>query len=220
MAHLQIFAIERTRYHADFLTPQDDAAESITATSLLVNPQFTGNGYGWTMSGTWGNQRFNGAVEVWHSSRFDFSQQLTGLPAGRYTVSCQMSGYGSSCQGMLYARSALQTVQATATADNTGSSFDAERDRMAANEAYGRISVELEVTDGTLTLGITDPTEGTNWLVWDNFTLTYSGSSSVGIALLEEGASEDHSCYDLQGRRVLSPSRGLYICGGRKFIVR
>ena len=220
VAHLQIFAIERTRYHADFLTPQDDAAESITATSLLVNPQFTGNGYGWTMSGTWGNQRFNGAVEVWHSSRFDFSQQLTGLPAGRYTVSCQMSGYGSSCQGMLYARSALQTVQATATADNTGSSFDAERDRMAANEAYGRISVELEVTDGTLTLGITDPTEGTNWLVWDNFTLTYSGSSSVGITLLEEGASEDNSCYDLQGRRVLSPSRGLYICGGRKFIVR
>ena len=63
IGRLQIFAISKARFHKDYLANASEDTP-MDATPLVVNPQFTGNGYGWNMTGTWGNQRYNGAVEV------------------------------------------------------------------------------------------------------------------------------------------------------------
>ena len=180
------------------------------------------------MNGTWGNQRFNGAVEVWHSSDFDFSQTINGLPSGRYSVACQMANGEGNNTGFLYASSGTETEKAVVTQSCKGSNFDAERDKMSANASYGRLSLMVEVTDGALTIGIKEPATGTTWLVWDNVTLTYHGNMLSGIEDLQEEALDfrrtsyrPNAIYDLQGRRLSGvPTKGIYLRNGKKHIAR
>ncbi len=197
----------------------------IEATTLIVNPDFaTVDGTGWLMTGTWGNQRFNGAVEVWHSADFDFSQTISNLPDGEYTVTCQMVYGEGSKTGYLYATSGSETAKATVKQTCAGSDFDTQRDKMAANAAYARLSVNVNVTGGTLTIGIKDTSNGTNWLVWDNFTLTYNGIAS-GIMTPTAGRHGDGAqgqCFDLTGRLVspVGQKPGIYIKNGKTIVVR
>lgn len=71
IAHWQLFAIKRSRFYADYMA-QAKEDEPLVATPFMINLDFVGNGFGWNMSGTGGNQRYNGVVEVWHSTYFDF----------------------------------------------------------------------------------------------------------------------------------------------------
>lgn len=227
IAHLQVFAISKARFHQDYLANASDE-QPIDATPLVVNPQFIGNGFGWTMTGTWGNQRYNGSVEVWHSTNFDFSQTIDGLPEGKYTITCQVVNGEGINTGYLYATSGTETQKAVVKQSCKGSNFDAERDKMANNATYGLLSVEINVTDGSLTIGIKEPSSGTTWLVWDNFTLTYHGGEQTGIEDIYDKTLGDTSTrfdqnfvYDLQGRRLSGvPSKGIYIRNGNKYIVR
>ena len=219
IAHMQIFAINKNRFHQEYVTfkelPQD-------ITPLLVNPSFANaNGYGWTMTGTWGNQRFNGAVEVWHSVNFDFSQTITGLPDGEYIVTCQLVNGEGGNTGYLYATSGSETSKATVKQSCAGSDFDTQRDKMAANANYARLSVTVNVTGGILTIGIKDPSSDTNWLVWDNFTLTCNSSSTVGISKVIKRQSANRQYFDLQGRLVNgTPKHGIYIIDGKKIFIK
>jgi len=199
----------------------------IDATGLIVNPDFsTVDGTGWTMTGTWGNQRFNGAVEVWHSVGFDFSQTINGLPDGEYTVTCQLVNGEGSNTGYLYASSGDESKKATVRQSCSGSDFDTQRDRMAANANYARLSVTVNVTGGTLTIGIKEPSSDTTWLVWDNFTLTCN-RIATGIGETEKvkwiKAKGAGAVYDLCGRRISVSSllpRGIYIENGKKVIIK
>jgi hypothetical protein len=90
---------------------------------------------------------------------------------------------------------------------------------MASDATYGQLSVNVTVGDeGQLTLGIKEPTSGTTWLVWDNFTLTYKGSAT-GIRNIQSHSPAAGLMYDLQGRRILSaPQKGIYIMDGKKYV--
>ena len=90
---------------------------------------------------------------------------------------------------------------------------------MAANASYGLLSVDIEVTGGMLTVGIQEPSSNT-WLVWDNFTLTYKGTSATGISETTESRQPAKgTLYDLQGRRIYSvPQKGIYIMNGKKYV--
>ena len=199
-----------------------DGSYPIDATSLIINPDFaTIDDTGWNMTGTWGNQRFNGAVEVWHSVGFESSQTISGLPDGEYTVSCQLVNGEGSNTGYIYATSGGKTSKATVKQSCAGSDFNAQREKMAANAAYGRISVTVNVVGGTLTIGIKDTSSGTNWLVWDNFTLTFNKGQYTGIDNVATSQTATRQCIDLQGRRVHgTPSSGIYIIDGKKVIVK
>ena len=223
---LQIFAIEKNRFLADYIDEQSAISGDLTpvdVTPFLMNPAFTGNGYGWTMTGTWGNQRYNGAVEVWHSTNFDFTQTISGLPDGEYTISCQLVNGEGANTGYLYATSAGVTEKALVRASCKNSNFDAERDKMAANPSYALLTVDIEVRDGSLSLGIAEPSSGNTWLVWDNFTLSYKALPS---GIVENHTRERTDCsdklYDLQGRMInsLLPRKGIYIRNGKKFQVK
>ena len=225
IAHLQIFAIDRNRFHTDYLTSAVGGAQSpvVDATPLLVNPQFVGNGFGWTMSGSWGNQRYNGAVEVWHSNNFAFTQTLSGLLNGHYTVTCQLVNGEGQNTGYLFASSGSDTQTAVVSQSCAGSSFDVQRDRMAASATYGRLAVDIDVADGSLTLGIREPSAGNTWLVWDNFTLTYNGSSLSAIRTVTDNSAltpARSAIYDLTGRHMATShlKKGIYIVNGKKVV--
>ena len=222
--HFQLFAIPRARFHTDYVNCQLATANyPLNLTPLLATPDFSGNGWpGWTVTGTWGNQRFNGAAEVWHSTDFDMSQTLEGLPNGRYTVKCQLVNGEGSNTGYLYATSGTETQKAVVKQSCASSNFDAERDKMAANASYARLSVEVNVIDGTLTLGIKEPAAGTTWLVWDNFTLAYAGPLPDGVCELRTTNRElGNTIYDLSGRPMPNKlHKGVYITNGRKFVVK
>jgi len=215
ISRLQIFAIDKKTFHSDFITK--DVEKDVTA--LLVNPQFIGNGFGWTITGSGGNNRYNGAVEVWHRSNVKYSQAVVGLPEGRYTVTCQMANGEGSITGYLFATSGGVTEQAVVSQSCAGSNFDAQRNMMASDASYGLLSVDIEVTGGMLTVGIQEPSSNT-WLVWDNFTLTYKGTSASGISETTEILHTVRSgIYDLQGRRIATaPQKGIYIMDGKKYV--
>ncbi len=97
---------------------------------------------------------------------------------------------------------------------------------------YARLSVTVSVIGGTLTIGIKDTSSGTNWLVWDNFTLTCDKGKMTGIQEIvnrqssawPEGTidtSINRKCYNLQGCQVDgTPQCGIYIIDGKKVFVK
>jgi hypothetical protein len=104
-----------------------------------------------------------------------------------------------------------------------GSDFDTQRNKMAASANYGLLSVETVVgEDGKLTFGIKEPTNGTTWLVWDNFCLTYEGQLTDGIEQMAKGQMVKGKCYDLSGRNIVNSKmlKGVYIVNGRKMVVK
>ena len=234
VGHFQLFAIPRARFHADYINArgQADASHPIDLTPLLATPAFEPNNWaGWGITGRWGNQRFNGAAEVWRPIDFRMWQTLTGLPAGTYEVSCQLANGEGSNTGYLFATAGGQTEKCIVKQSCAGSDFDTQRNLMAANANYARCTVEATVgDDGELTIGITDPTNDATWLVFDNFRLLYKGIDLTPVrAIPTQESSTASAIYDLSGRRV-APSvlqaqhggrpakKGVYITAGKKVV--
>jgi len=229
IGHFQIFAIPRARLHADLLSGATEATP-VDATVLIQNPAFDGLNWAlWSVEGTFGNQRFNGAAETWHSTGFRMQQVMEEMPAGRYTVSVQMVNGEGSNTGYLSAWTSESSEKKIVTQSCAGSNFDAERDKMARTASYALLSCDVEVgTDGMLHFGIFEPTDGTTWLVFDNFRLTYHGSVDTAIGSIEDGKmkmDDANAIYDLSGRRISaddprSLTKGLYIINGKKTLIR
>ena len=219
IGHFQLFAIEKERFHHDFLNEAKDA------TVLVQNPAFDGNSWAlWTVTGTFGNQRFNGAAETWHSTNFSMQQTLKGLPAGTYVVSCQLVNGEGVNTGYLFATSGSITEKAVVEQSCAGSDFDTQRNKMAADAKYGLRSVSVTLPEGgDLTFGIKEPTNGTTWLVFDNFRLAFEPADdedSIDDILGEENA-ESRIYYDLTGRRIKAkPVNGVYIRDGKKYFIK
>ena len=236
VGRFQLFAIPRSLFHTYYCCEPANSADAATIdlTPLLASPDFAGNAWpGWTVTGTFGNQRFNGAAETWHSTNFTMQQTLDGLLPGRYTVTCQMANGEGSNTGYLFATAGAQTVKAVVRQSCVGSDFDTQRNKMAASPAYGLLTVDIEVAeDGRLTLGIREPANGTTWLVFDNFHLTYisNGGITDGIQVVHGSEAErwqakplqhEPTVYDLSGRRMSSRKlpKGIYLVNGRKKVV-
>ena len=54
---------------------------------------------------------------------------------------------------------------------------------------------------------------------WKDFT-NIIGTNSASIEHLELGAQSPNVIYDLSGRRVLNPTKGVYIINGKKFVIK
>lgn len=81
--------------------------------------------------------------------------------------------------------------------------------------------------EGELTIGVTkDKQVDCDWAVFDNFRLTYFGkhvSQEIidGINTVKNNSIENGKIYNLQGMEVKRPLKhGIYICNGKKFIVK
>lgn len=95
----------------------------------------------------------------------------------------------------------------------------------AADERYGLLTVNINVLEGeALTFGITEPTNGTTWLVFDNFRLSYLGADITEVKELTDdlsGRKQDDAVYDFCGRRIQSAilEKGVYIVNGKKVLI-
>ena len=131
------------------------------------------------------------------------SQQITGLPAGKYRLSVRTGS------GVIHKGASL-----FANSDKTD---------MTTVVGNGTVSVTTDIADGLLTLGVELKNYQSNDCKFDHFTLEYLGNTVTGIkSVLNEEAKtvvDEHTVYSLSGQRVSHPAKGLYIVGGKKRLV-
>ena len=166
-----------------------------------------------------GGNNTNNCAESFHSP-FTISQALQDAPAGTYALTAQ--GFYRQDEGRTEQPPVFfigdNTVPLTSNSHGENSMEDASASFTAKRYTIAPL---LFYYDGQrpLTLGIRG-TATAQWVVWDNFQLKYLGSdNSTGIQeAVTSQKEQDDTVYDLSGRRVMKPSRGIYIKDGKKII--
>lgn len=166
-----------------------------------------------------GGNNTNNCAESYHST-FTISQALADAPIGTYALTAQ--GFYRQEEGKTEAAPVFfigdSTVPLTKNSHGENSMEDASASFTAKRYTIAPL---LFYYDGQrpLTLGIRG-TATAQWVVWDNFQLKYLGrDNSTGIKeAVTSQKAEDNTVYDLSGRRVMKPSRGIYIKNGKKII--
>jgi hypothetical protein len=218
-------------------------------TCLITNSSFTRYNVGWQgadLSVAY-NAYANETAEQF-SRPFDIWQEITGLPAGVYTIRCKAfyragsisAGYQawqdnatSTRNAQLYANdvatplpnlfsSSTYTYNPYTYPDNLTQASAALND---AN-AYTPVSVSIKIDEGeTLRLGIRkQSTISADWVAYDNFQLFYVENLTDVKNISVEHTSDD--VYDIQGRHVRKNSnltgipKGVYIINGNKIMVK
>ena len=103
---------------------------------------------------------------------------------------------------------------------------DVVNDRAGANNWFNEgnglneLPFTLNAPAETLEIGLTAGDTHDAWMVWRSFSLTYKSLATVvdGISTVETTAPNSDALFDLQGRRVAQPTKGLYIVNGKKVI--
>lgn len=160
------------------------AEAPISATFLISNPSFNRNvsTANWTVSADCGNKNLSGGAdnnrcaESWHSS-FTISQVLSDAPAGKYKLVAQ--GFYRQDDGAEEAAPVFfandKTVAVPVKTGDENSMADASAS--FTNNLYFSEAVEVTVaSDGALTIGVKNNGNTHQWVIWDNFQLTYLGN--------------------------------------------
>ena len=154
----------------------------LSATFLLTNPNFSRNHStaAWTMVASSqknisGNNN-NFCAESWHST-FTFSQTLTGMLNGVYTLSAQgfyrQDGSDNDNLPVFYLNG---TTVAFPERAGTESDMYAASTSFNGGTKYLVTTEKVTVTDGTITVGAKNESNVNLWCIWDNFQLTYYGA--------------------------------------------
>ena len=86
-------------------------------------------------------------------------------------------------------------------------------------------AIEKDCDEGMHDIGINVSSTNANWVAWDNVILRYYGSNSASsidqpIDNSEYAGKSQNGIYDLQGRKVTMPAKGIYIVNGKKIVFR
>lgn len=166
--------------HIDLVT--EDKPLDIT-NWFINNPEFANNNLdGWTNNINPGFK--GGAFELWKAS-FDLSQDITGLPNGKYRVILQArrQRYEGEENMYLYATSSSKDLSTlvlhdTQTEDNGSFHLEQNAFYMINNPEVSLTTLELPVMDGKLKIGARCP--GNNmWCVINGFHLYYLGELNL-----------------------------------------
>lgn len=185
----------------------EDASENnpLDMSYLITNPDFDARG----------NQNGLGAVKGWNGSPgadsrhyvscaekyntdFDVYQEKTGLPNGRYRLSCQgfyRAGGGDSKDkdtknAILYANA--EETPLMNILEEEGNYSKKPNTMLEAQESfsaglYKKNSVEVTVVDGTLRFGVKkSKLIGADWTIFDTFRLEYLGEVDLNAAAVAE----------------------------------
>ena len=142
-----------------------------------------------------GSSYFNKWQGSGNLSDRSLSQQVSGLPAGKYRLSI-LTGSGVIHRGAwLFANS--------------------DKADMTTVVGNGAVSVTTEITDGLLTLGVELKSYQSNDCKFDHFTLEYLGGDENGTSIGSITSTTIRSAqkiYNLGGQRLQqTPDRGFYI---------
>ena len=160
----------------------------VDATFLLKDPNFGRNDQrvsAWTQTGVKelsGGNNVNNCAESYHSA-FNISQTVKGAPTGIYQLKAQ--GFYSPAEGtnedapLLYIND-----ESVLLLKKTGSEGSIEAvSESFSNGLYDEKSVDCKVT-GDITVGIRG-TATQQWVIFDNFRLTYYGPIPADESLME-----------------------------------
>lgn len=180
---------------------------------------------------------------------FEITQTLTDMPAGQYRLSAQAFYRGASRSdvesmqpgsdmprhALLYANEQETEIPSITEAADMAPGLgwqtalgELPDGCVSAAEYFqnGLYKTFVDVTvgeDGILYFGaIKEKTVKDDWLALDNFRLTYMGNDgSSAISGVSADKTFDTRIFNLQGIEVKAPlTPGIYIRGGRKFIIR
>lgn len=183
--------------------------------ALVVNGEFNDGTMGWTNTTNAQTYKVStlakgdesvitadgGHLQLWSGGAINGKVfQNINLPNGTYTLTC---GCFATFSGMVY--------------------MYANEERVAIeNNKNAYYTLDVEVTDGTLQIGLDVATTGGTDIEWDHVILTEK--IDTGIEDVMDGGSKtrkyDDTVYDLQGRKVDHPQHGIYIVGGKKCFIR
>ena len=208
-------------------------------TSAIGTARFAGSAGDWTFTEVrhqdWQPAYGTDFCELWQATG-SYTQTITGLAEGIYKVTVQgfeRSGGWAECNALAEKGYEISTATLSANGeetnlkswysgktdsnnpDNTGQAVAKFNEGKYMNEVYTYVGA-----DGTLTLTVCKPSHvGGNWIVFNNFTLTRyaEGGTGVGQLTIDNG---QWTIYDLMGRKVENPAKGIYIVGGKKTVVR
>ena len=181
-----------------YLGSEATSSSPMDVTGLLKNASLTYGATGWTCdgSGTFdqkiGTNNAGWGYEFYHGTR-DLHQALSGLPCGRYAVSAQVA-WRDAQTTQLYATTANGTTTETPTQGVTTNDPQTQVANMYADDTWGKISVNANVTDGNLTVGLRE-VDGGAWTVFDNFRLLYYGPNIAADAVALNGAMSAGTWY-------------------------
>jgi hypothetical protein len=225
-------AIEQIK--ADYVTYAGNAklydGNMFDFTYLIQNPDFAMNLDGWTgvkanRIGGEGYDGVGGIAEIgeWGATSWDasMSQAITNLPNGKYVV--KAAWMAASGIEMTFAANAGETT-VTGIGDTGGNiAKDGSVVEMGqGHRGWQYVEVEGVVVDGTLTITVNSSSAAQyQWSNADQFQLYYAGSpESTGIAPSTLNLQPSTEVYDLHGRRVTHPTKGIYIVGGKKVVLK
>ena len=193
----------------------------------------------------------NFCAEKWNVTPVDVYQELAGIPNGYYTLEVQGFYRDAKDPTITAERRAMGTEQLRARlyAGDRSVALMSILDEATPEQSYGGLpttygwvpntmseaasyfasglypnKVDAWVTDGTLRIGIRKESgESGDWVIFDNFRLTYYGSKKP--AGIEQPGTDEapHPIYDLMGRKVTDTENltgGIYIIGGKKVIIK
>ena len=212
---------------SDYLSATVVAEPKDITNVWIVNAAPYANGYGWVATnGERHNQWASNPVtydagqqcaETWNNTGASMKQTLYNLPAGEYTLSA-----------IAFTRTdfeaTLSAGEASVNLVTVGG--DVVNDRAGANNWFNEgnglneLPFTLNEPAETLEIGLTSGDAPDAWMVWRSFSLTYKSLATVvdGISTVETTAPNSDALFDLQGRRVAQPTKGLYIVNGKKVI--
>lgn len=227
----------------DFLQSVVPTDEPFDLTYMIVNPTIDQNVDGWI-----GGATINYQCGEFFQTKFDFYQTVRNLPAGTYAFCAQ--GFqrpgsvsaagsatvnatiyaGSKSEKLLHIVAGGQSQKVGVGGESVISGKNVPNDMQSASAYFKKGLYENRVlttlgNTGNLRCGIKSTTMNSGyWVIFDNFRLYYYGSKSIdevtAVKEVRDNRREPAAVYDLQGRRVSQPKRGLYIIGGKKNMVK
>ena len=161
---------------------------------------------------------------------FTISQLVENAPKGTYALTAQgfyrQDGEEAEATPIFFINQTVADVPLKTGEENSMS---------AASESFTQGLYAIEpikayVAEGeTLTIGVKNETALNQWIIFDNFRLTYYGEENsteasangqtTGIQDIRTAQSLN-SIYTMQGQKVGKAQKGLYIVDGKKMIVR
>lgn len=187
-----------------YLCDAPSASSPVDLTGLLKNASLDNGSTDWTCDGGGtfaqkiGTNNKGRGYEFYHGSR-DLHQSLSSMPNGNYQVSVQAT-WRDAQTTQLYATTAsgtsTQVINQLRIQENPDDKPETQIAKMYDDASWGRISVDVNVSDGNLTVGLKEPSNGC-WAVFDNFRILYYGSALLNdaVALPEGGAMAADTWY-------------------------
>lgn len=179
-----IVAVKEALAKAEELTV--DPMNPVDKTSLIANASYDGNANtGWSGT-TPGFQSYDNAEH--YNKTFDSWQLVTGLPNGLYKMTVQGFYRPSDASkivngAVFYAANGTDSLTVAVPDINSATALASKPNNMqSSGDAFhaGHYTAELYfvVVDNQARIGIALPalTGGTDWVIWDNWQLTYYGN--------------------------------------------